>query len=143
MAKNKRDIDAFLALKRIAIIGVSRRKASYSRLVFHAFKERGFDVVPVNPAAAEIDGARCYSSLSEVRPEPESALILTPPETYAALAGECRRAGVAAVWFRQKAAPVEGLVTVEDECPVMWLRGAGWIHLLHRKWRAWTGSLPQ
>lgn len=139
----RRDIEAFLALKRIAVVGVSRKPASYSRLVFGELRRRGYDLVPVHPLAAEIEGVACARSLAEVQPPPEAALILTPPELYAKLGEEARQAGAAAVWFRQKGPAMDGITVVSGECPLMWLRGAGWIHRFHRALRRWAGTLPQ
>ncbi len=137
------DIAAFLALKRIAVVGVSRKPASYSRMVFRELRSRGYDVVPVHPEAEQIDGIACAGTLAEVSPPPEAAMILTRPELYERLGEEARAAGAAAVWFRQKGPVLEGVAVVSDECPLMWLRGAGWIHRLHRTLRLWSGTLPE
>ena len=55
----------FLAQQRIAIVGVSHT-ADFSRTIFRAFREREYDVVPVNPGCTEIDGLRCYARLQEI-----------------------------------------------------------------------------
>lgn len=139
----RRDIEAFLALKRIAVVGVSRKAASYSRMVFRELRRRGYDVVPVHPEADEIDGMPCAKSLAGIDPPPEAALILTRPDLYNRLAAEARQAGAAAVWFRREGPAVEGVAVVSGECPLMWLRGAGWIHRFHRALRRWAGTLPE
>ncbi len=139
----RRDIEAFLALKRIAVAGVSRKAASYSRMVFRELRQRGYDVVPVHPEADQIDGIPCAKALAGVSPAPEAVLILTHPRLYAQMGEEAKRAGAAAVWFRQKGPEIEGLAVVADECPLMWLKGAGWIHRFHRTLRRWSGTLPE
>ncbi len=70
-------------------------------------------------------------------------MILTHPRLYAQMGEEAKRAGAAAVWFRQKGPEIEGLAVVADECPLMWLQGAGWIHRFHRTLRRWSGTLPE
>lgn len=139
----RRDIEAFLARKRIAIVGVSRKAASYIRLVFAELRRCGYDLVPVHPLAGEIEGVPCARSLAEVQPPPEAVLILTRPELYAQLGEEARQAGAAAVWFRQKRPAMDGITVVSGECPLAWLRGAGWIHRFHRALRRRAGTLPQ
>ena len=139
----RRDIEAYLALRRIAVVGVSRKTASYGRMVFREFRSRGYDVVPVHPEAEVIDGIPCAKTLAAVQPPPEAALILTRPELYSQLGEEAKRAGAAAVWFRRKGPAVEGVAVVEDECPLMWLRGTSWIHRFHRTLRRWAGTLPE
>ncbi len=48
----RREIDGFLALKRVAMVGVSRDPRDFSRMLFREMKKRGYDMVPVNPGAA-------------------------------------------------------------------------------------------
>ena len=49
-------IHDFLELKRFAVVGVSRQPQDFSRAVLKEFLARGFEAVPVNPDADEIDG---------------------------------------------------------------------------------------
>lgn len=139
----RRDIEAFLALRRIAVAGVSRKPAGYGRMVFRELRRRGYDVVPVHPEAEEVDGIACARRLADVQPPPEAVLILTSPALYARLGAEAKQAGAAAVWFRRKGAAIEGVAVVDDECPLMWLRNTGWIHRFHRALRRWSGTLPE
>ena len=50
---SKQSIDSFLSCRRIAVLGVSRDPKDFSRSVFRAFVERGYDAVPVNPNGGE------------------------------------------------------------------------------------------
>ena len=52
MTTTLRQIDDFLALKRIAVVGVSHEPKDFSRLLFRELKQRGYDLVPVHPRAA-------------------------------------------------------------------------------------------
>ena len=60
-------IQEFLGQKRLAIVGVSRKKQDFSRVLFREFQKRGYDVVAVNPSAQEIDGLPCFASVAEDR----------------------------------------------------------------------------
>lgn len=42
----KRDIDDFLAQKRIAFVGVSRNPTQFANKVYHALKSRGYHPNP-------------------------------------------------------------------------------------------------
>jgi predicted CoA-binding protein len=139
----RRDIKAILALKRIAVVGVPRQAASYGRLVFRELRQRGYDVIPVHPVAEQIDGIPCARRMPDIQPPPDAALILTSPALYPQLGEEAKQAGAAAVWFRQKGPALEGVAVVDGECPLMWLRGTGWIHRFHRTLRRWSGTLPR
>jgi predicted CoA-binding protein len=46
-------IEDFLAQKRIALVGLSRQPKDFSVMLFEELCRRGYDVVPVNPGAAE------------------------------------------------------------------------------------------
>ncbi len=104
---------------------------------------RGYDVVVVHPQAEELDGAPCFRSIAEVRPEVEAAMVLTPAASAFEVGEECVRAGVRRLWlYRGKTAP-EGSQAVLNECPLMWLKDAAWFHRVHKGLRALTGTLPR
>jgi predicted CoA-binding protein len=65
---SKRAIDSFLSCRRIAVVGVSRDPKDFSRAVFRAFAERGYDVVPVSAAGGEGDGGSSARRLGDVMP---------------------------------------------------------------------------
>lgn len=139
MSGTRTQIDEFLKLKRIAVVGVSRDRNHFSRMVFRAFAERGYDVVPVNPAGGELEGRRCFAAIGEVEPAVEGALVMVPAAASAAAAAECRQAGIGKLWV-YKGENADG---VAGECPFMWLENAGWIHGAHKAVRGWFGGLPE
>src|ERR1035441_3344310 len=55
-------IQDFLGQKRLAIVGVSRQPKDFSRAVLREFREKGYDAVPVNPAAREMDRSEEHTS---------------------------------------------------------------------------------
>lgn len=122
---------AFLAAKRIAIVGVSRNEKDFSRLVFREFLRRGYDAVPVNPALAEVDGRRAYAGFSDIAPPVDAALLLTPPSATDAVVRDAIRAGVRKVWLHRGAGAgsgtpaalalceANGIEPVHDLCPFM------------------------
>jgi uncharacterized protein len=154
MQTTKAAIDSFLALRRIALVGVSRQEKHFSRMVWKELKARGYELVPVNPAAAEIDGQPCFSSVGEVQPPVEGALIMTPPAESAAVVRACAAAGISQIWLYRSAGSgsvspealaacgEHGLSTVAGECPLMWQRETPWFHLVHKTLRGWFGKLP-
>ncbi len=156
MATNRRTIDDFLALKRIAVIGVSRNPRDFTRMLFREFRKRGYDAVPVNPAVAEVDGIPCASSVEAVTPPPQGALLLTKPEITEKAVRECAAAHVSMVWMyravgagagSQEAAEFcrsHGISAVEGECPFMFFPHTGFLpHGLHGCIRKFTGSYPK
>jgi uncharacterized protein len=156
MATDLRTIDDFLVLKRIAVVGVSRHSRDFTRMLFREFRKRGYDAVPVNPAAQEIEGVPCVASIGAVTPPPEGVLLLTKPEVTAKAVRECAAAGVSMVWmYRATGAGAvspeavdfcraNGIRLIEGECPFMFFPGTGFLpHGLHGLIKKLTGGYPR
>lgn len=151
---SKQAIDSFLSCRRIAVVGVSRDPKDFSRAVFRAFVERGYDAVPVNPAGGEVDGRRSASRVGEVQPRVEAAFLMTPPAATGQVVRECAEAGVKRLWMHRGAGQgavspeavalcrERGIEVVDGECPFMFLPGTGWFHGVHRFFRRLGGRLP-
>ena len=59
-------IQAALAQRRIAIVGLSSNQLRGSYFVGYYLRRHGYEIVPVNPREQEILGKKCYPSLSDV-----------------------------------------------------------------------------
>ena len=142
---------AFLAAKRIAVVGVSRNEKDFSRYVLRELLSRGYDVVPVNPALTEVEGRRAWEAISVIQPPVEAALILTPPSATAAVVRDAIRAGVRKVWLHRGAGAgsgtpealalceENGVEAVHDLCPFMAFPDAGLPHRAHGFFRRHFG----
>jgi len=151
---SKSAIDSFLSCRRIAVVGVSRDPKDFSRAVFRAFVERGYDAVPVNAAGGEPDGHPAARWVGDVQPPPEAALLLTPPAATGPVVRECADAGVKRVWMHRGAGQgavspeavalcrERGIEVVDGECPFMFLPDTGWFHGVHRFFKRLGGRLP-
>ena len=137
----------FLTARRIAVVGVSRNDKDFSRAIFRELAKRGYDVVPVNPAAAELEGCRCFARLQDVEPAADAALLLTSPGSTEVVLRDCVEAGIRRVWLHRGAGAgaaspralafcaANALEAVHDLCPFMALPGTGFPHRLHRLFR--------
>jgi predicted CoA-binding protein len=154
------DIRSFLALRRLAVVGVSRRGNDFSRVLFRELRQRGYDVVPVNPALAEVeeaevDGISCAAKIADIAPPVEGALLLTSPSVTDKVLEDCVRAGIHHVWlYRASGAGAvrpsaisfcqsHGVAVVGGECPFMFLPETGLVHRLHGFCRKMTGTYPR
>jgi len=139
----REEITDFLGRKRIAVVGVSTEAPSFSRGLFNEFAKRGYDVVPVNPKADEIEGRRAYKSVHEIEPKPEAVLIMTPAARTDEVVHECAESGVDSVWmYRAPGGPgavsesavafcrEHGMHVIPGECPYMFFPNAGF-HAIH------------
>ena len=153
-ATSRATVDDFLAQKRIAFVGISRNGADFSRTLWAELKRRGYDLVPVHPEAAEIDGVACVSRVTGIQPAPDGALLLVPAETTQRIVRDCAAAGIRRVWMYRAAGRgavseeavqfcgENGIAVVAGECPFMFLPGAGGVHAFHGWWRRLTGRYP-
>ncbi len=147
-------IDDFLAQKRIAIIGVSRNPHDFTRAMFNEFVRRGYEAIPVNPHAAEIDGRKSFAHIGEIEPKAEAALIMTPAAQSETIARECAAAGIERVWFyravghgavNERAVDLcesSGMRVVSGRCPFMFFPDAGF-HGWHAALLKLIGRYPR
>jgi predicted CoA-binding protein len=52
--------------KTIAIVGASQKPERDSHMIMQFLMRHGYEVIPVNPAFAEIAGKKCYPSLRKI-----------------------------------------------------------------------------
>lgn len=149
------DITKFLGCKRIAFVGVSRNSLHFSRALFREFLAQGYDAVPVNPEATEIEGRACFAAIANISPQAEAAILMTgSPEMTNQVLRECDQAAVPGIWI-YKNFPEEqnhqtlvencrlrGLSVIEGHCPFMFLPRTGMVHRVHRLLLKITGNYP-
>ena len=154
MSKRER-IDDFLGQKRLALVGVSRNRKDFTRMLFREFCQRGYDMVPVNPSLSEVEGRTCYHRMQDVTPPVDGVLVMTSPAVTEQVVRDCAEAGVGRVWMYRAAG--QGAVSpsavafceeknigvVPGECPYMFFHNAGFIHRAHGFIRQLTGTLPK
>ena len=103
---------AFLANKRIAVTGVSRKPADHgSNNVYRRLKERGYDVFAVNPNTNVVEGDKSYPDLKSITGGVDAVVIGTRPDRALATVHECAELGIKHVWMHR--GPGAGSVSVE------------------------------
>jgi uncharacterized protein len=148
-------IDEFLAQRRIAMVGVSRKNKDFSITLFEELCRRGYDVVPVNPLMAELLGRRCFARVQDIQPPADAALLMTSPEVTDSVVKDCADAGIRRIWMYraggQGAVSSEavqfcrehGIQVVPGQCPFMFWRDAEAGHRIHGFIRKITGRYPR
>jgi predicted CoA-binding protein len=88
-------------VRHIAVIGLSRHLEKAARRVPSYMAAKGYDVIPVNPAADRLLGRTSYPTLSDV-PEPvDMVLVFRPSEDAAAFVDEAMaRREEPAIWLQ-------------------------------------------
>jgi len=110
--------------RRIAVVGLS---ANWHRPSFFAAKymqDRGYTIIPVNPAYTEVLGQKCYPSLRDLPMEVDMVDVFRKPEEVPAIADDAIAIGARTLWLQlgviapEAAAKAEaaGLEVVMDRC---------------------------
>jgi predicted CoA-binding protein len=145
----------FLGVKRIALVGLSRNPKHFSRMLFRDMCKRGYDMVPVNPTASELENKGCFARLQDIEPPVGAALIMTPASDTGRVVRDCAEAGIRRVWMYRAGglgavnpAAVdfcrkEGIHVVEGYCPYMFFPHTPVVHRLHGLFLKLTGGYPR
>lgn len=112
----------------VAMVGASANPLRPSYTVFSYLRTQGrFEVSPINPTIAEIDGVRAYASLKAYAAEygaPDIVDVFRRPSEVLELTKEAIAAGARAIWFQYgvinpeaiQLADEAGLDVVVDRC---------------------------
>ena len=146
----------FLAHKRIAVTGVSRKPASHGgNVVYRRLRERGYDVFAVNPNAREVEGDRSYPNLGSIPGGVDAVVIATRPETADATIRECAALGIKEVWMHRafgagSVSPTatdygraHGMCVIDGGCPCMFAPASDPGHTAMRFCLTLTGKVPR
>jgi predicted CoA-binding protein len=90
--------------KTVAMVGASDNPLRPSYTVFSYLRTHGrFDVMPINPRIAEIDGVRAYPSLqayAKERGAPDIVDVFRQPSEHVQVARDAIAVGAKALWFQ-------------------------------------------
>jgi predicted CoA-binding protein len=108
----------------IAVVGLSPSLNRPSYSVTRYMLERGYTVIPVNPAAEEILGQKCYPDLASIPLKVDLVDVFRKPEDVLPIAREAIRIGAKCLWLQlgvinreaAETAAAAGLDVVMDRC---------------------------
>ena len=141
-------VTEFLSGKRFVVAGVSRSGSQPANAVFRKLRTCGFEVVPVNPRAAEVEGTACYRDLASVPGTVDGVIVVTPPDAAAAVVEQAAARGIRQIWFHRsfgagsvseqalKACTERGIRPIVGGCPLMYCEP---VDIAHRCFRWWLG----
>ncbi|MGB8857723.1 MAG: CoA-binding protein [Ilumatobacteraceae bacterium] len=146
----------FLAAPRIALVGASSDPKKFGNSVFRALRDHGYDVVPVNPGAAEIEGVPCVATVADLDSDVDAAMVMLTGDAAVEAVNNCAARGVRAVWlFRGIGSPgavsdasVEAchqhsLDVVVGACPLMFLEPVASAHKVHLAVRRYNRAFAE
>ena len=136
----------FLAHKRIAVTGVSRRNPGEhgANSVFRRLRDRGYEVFAVNPNTDKVEGAPSYHDLRSIPGGVEAVVIGTAPDKAEGTMRECAELGIKHVWMHRaygngSVSPTattygreHGITVIDGGCPLMFGPTADFAHKVMR-----------
>lgn len=154
MPTMKEAASEFLAHKRIAVTGVSRKPNEHgSNTVFQRLRDRGYDVFAVNPNADEVEGVHSYHDLRSIPGGVDAVVIATAPDKAEGTMRECAELGIMHVWMHRLYGQgsvsatataygrERGITVIDGGCPLMFDPTADFAHKVMRV--VFAGHLPK
>jgi len=154
MSRMPKKVAGFLAGKRYAVAGVSRTPKQAANAIFRRLVASGFEVLPVNPNATEVEGVHCYPDIASIPGEIDGVVIATPPAAALSVVQQCAAKGVGHVWFHRsfgagsvskealKECKTHGIAILEGGCPLMYCEPVDPGHKCIRMMLRLLGKVP-
>lgn len=104
------EIIKFYDLKNIAVVGMSKNEGKAAHYVPKYLIDHGYNVIPVNPTADEIQGRKSYPEVSSVPDKIDIVDIFRPSEDVPAVVESAlKKEGIKVIWMQ------EGIYSKEAE----------------------------
>lgn len=143
-------IESFMAAQPIAMVGVSRNPKKFGYTAFKELKEKGLNVIPVNPLATEINGSKSYPDLNSLPADVKGVIIMTKKDQTLSVVRAAREKGIRNIWIQQMSDSKEAKKELEGtdinyitgECILMYHKPHS-IHKFHRALKKLFGKYPK
>jgi predicted CoA-binding protein len=106
-------IESFLANWRFAVVGASQDRSKYGNKVLRVYMQNDLEAVPVNPAAAEIEGVPAYRDLASVPGTIDAVSIITPPPVTEQIVEEALARDIKHIWMQPGAESQKAIKAAE------------------------------
>ena len=144
-------INEFLAVKELAVAGVSRDKKKFGGMVFQELKEKGYTIFPVNPNAETIYDTTCFKSVSDLPASTTNLYIVTPKKHTLEVIKQAVARGIKNIWIQQSSDTPEAIKLcmanninlIHGECIIMFISPTKSFHKFHKFLRKLFGGMPR
>lgn len=145
----------FLAQKRIAVTGVSRKGDVAANGIYKKLRDAGYEVFAINPNATEVEGDPCYPNLAAIPGGVEGVVIAAHPGVASETVRECAELGIWRVWMHRGIGPGSvdeeavrlcgelGIAVIPGGCPLMFCEPVDFFHKCFRWYLRASGKQAQ
>jgi hypothetical protein len=145
-----KQIEEFIASEPVAMVGVSRNPKKFGFSAFRELKEKGMNIIPVNPYASEIHQSKVYPDIKSLPDEVKSIIIMTKKSQTPGIIREAREKGIKHIWIQQMADSKEALNELQGtdinyitgQCILMFYKPHS-IHKFHAALKKFFRSYPK
>jgi len=96
------EIQKMYNFKNIAVVGMSRDPVKPAHFVPKYMIERGYNIIPVNPSANEIQGKRTYAKVSDIKSQVDMIDVFRPSEdVYSVVEDSVKKPDVKVIWLQE------------------------------------------
>lgn len=88
-----------MSQKTVAIIGASADRSKFGNIAVRAFARQGWNVFPVNPKEAQIEGLPAFKSIAEVPARPNLISVYLPPPVLLKVLPDIAARGCDELWL--------------------------------------------
>jgi uncharacterized protein len=143
-------IGEFLAPKRFALAGVSRNEKKFGFIAFKELRDKGYEMFPIHPEADEINGMRCYHSITEVPSDVKHLISMVPKDQTKGVVEQALEHGISNIWIQQMSETQDAIDLalqknaglVIKSCILMYASPVKGVHRFHRVVMKLFGRLP-
>ncbi|HEV3433090.1 MAG TPA: CoA-binding protein [Nitrososphaera sp.] len=96
------EIRKFYTLKNIAVVGMSKNEGKAAHYVPKYLIDQGYNVIPVNPTAPEIQGRKSYPTVSSIPDRVDVVDIFRRSEDVPAVVEDAlKKEGIKVIWMQE------------------------------------------
>lgn len=154
MVRMPESVQQFLSGRRFVVAGVSRDGRQAANAVVRKLRDAGYEALPVNPHATEVEGSRCYPDVGSVPGPIDGVVVATHPRVSEDIVRQAIAQGIRHVWFHRSfgegsvsaeavgACRAEGIACIVGGCPLMFCEPVDVGHRCMRWWLGLRGRVP-
>jgi predicted CoA-binding protein len=148
-------IAGFLGGRRFAVTGVARDGRLPANAILRRLRACGYEVLAVNPHAAQLEGGPCYPDVRSLPGEVHGVVVASPPASGVEIVRQCAERGIRQVWFHRslgdgsvspealRECESRGIAPIVGGCPLMFCGDVDVFHRCMRWWLQRSGRVPR
>ncbi len=143
-------INEFLGAETFGLVGVSRNPKKFGHAAFKELKDKGMNIVPVNPFAETIYGSEVFRDVRSLPENVKGLIIMTKKSETPGVIKEAKEKGIRQIWIQQMADSREaikeldgtGINYITGECILMHYKPHS-VHKFHMAILKLFGRFPR